>query len=38
MYLSAMFVPCTCGSQKPVLDPLQLEFLMVVCYHVGAVD
>lgn len=29
-------MPGACGGQTAALDPLELELLMVVSYHVGA--
>jgi hypothetical protein len=34
--LCAMYMPGAKGGQKRAPDPLELEFQMVVTYHVGA--
>lgn len=38
VYLFAMCVLGTCGGQKKTLDPLELEFEVVVSFHAGSGD
>lgn len=35
MYVSALYVPGACGSQKGALDSLQLKLEMVVTNYMG---
>lgn len=36
LYVCILFIFGACGGQKRVLDPLELEFRMVVSHQVGA--